>query len=228
MAKGRRFETRVYNHPLTGDTYEYTVYFVEDRDSAAIEESETIKLGLWAGCKDLHVSKPIQVAEDRMFWQDWQVKKNPDLPKAANRYIAYYGCTGPDGNFYEDIGSAAPDNIQMNTMRTYEPEMAIKRARVRCILLALGLKDLNADVEFPDGDKNVAKENVEETTKFLKDLSNIFDAKNVPQDSRKEILGQLKNDLDIKTTNVSLLSDKDRKKLLDALTKYNVDEAGIE
>jgi hypothetical protein len=146
----RKFEERTYK-TSDGKEIKYTVYFTEGRGTPAIEEGECLRLALDAGCHSLTVPKPVQAFEDAMYYMGRQKESFGKSNPRSLRFVAYAQCIGPDGNEYEDCASAAPDNVEM--LKNYLPEMAMKRARVRCLILALGLKGLNADVEFPDQDK---------------------------------------------------------------------------
>lgn len=166
----RRFEKRVYR-TAKGKEIEYTVYYVEDRPTPAIEQAEALRLAEEAGVHSITVSKPIQCFKDYMYYmpEDMSVDEHFKKEHAVGmRYIAYASCVGPDGNVYEDIGSAAPDNVQ--SLRCYLPEMAIKRARVRAVLLALWLKDLNADIEFVDQDISHKREDEQEDIQKINKL----------------------------------------------------------
>jgi hypothetical protein len=158
----RKFEERIYKCS-DGREVKYKVYFTQGRGTPAIEEGECVRLAQEVGCSGLCVSKAVQAFEDNMFYAGKQKttfgepkildgpqkgEDNPNYTPTSMRYIAFAECTGPDGKVYEDLGSAAPDNVEM--LKMYLPEMAVKRARVRCLILALGLKGLNADAEFPD------------------------------------------------------------------------------
>jgi hypothetical protein len=162
--KKRKFEEREYL-TLDGKKVPYKVYFIEGRDTPAIEEGEILALAGKAGVHSIQISKPIQAFNDVMFYVGAQFTKygmptiedrqgnskpNPTYTPNANRYVAYVSCVGADGHMYEDGASAAPDNVDM--LKNYSPEMAFKRARVRAVILALGLKGLNADIEFSDAD----------------------------------------------------------------------------
>ena len=142
--------------------YTFTVYFIEGRDTPAVEEKEIVRLSYEVGITGLHVTQPMDVYEDNMFYEKSQMKFFEKFPR-SNRYIAYAGCYDSDGILYSSEGSAAPDNVPM--LKNYLPEMAAKRARVRAMILALGLKELNADIEFPDFDSDKASVEVDRLMK---------------------------------------------------------------
>lgn len=225
MAGKRRFETRTYVRADKAER-EYKVYYIEGRDTPAIEEAEIVALAIWAGCKDFIVSKPIQAVQDNMFYASYLVKKAEKegefIPKTSMRYIAYYSVTGPDGNYYEEMGSAGADNIQMSTMKSYAPELASKRARVRACILALNMKGLNADIEFPDGDsgdhssKDLAKDNVEETATFIKDMQTAFEKAKIPVKQRADFVRKTIPDKE----HPSLFTKEEQAKLLEAINNY--------
>ncbi len=232
MAKDRRRkETRTYTR-TDGQTKDYEVYFVESRDSAAIEESEILTLGMWAGCKEFIISKPTQAVEDNMFWADKQFDRAKrdgiTLPARGIRYIAYCSCMGPDGSYYEDSGNAAADNIDMRPMRVYAPELATKRARVRCVILALGLKGLNADVEFPDQDKADAsakevKKSVKALDDFIEKLKITFKEAKIPAADRENVLEELGMNKPL-----NQLTEEEKSELLVKIANYNKNDDGAE
>ena len=177
----RRFEEWTYA-TKDGKEIKYKVYYIEGRDSPAIEESECLNLAFQAGCHSFRVSRPVQAFDDIMFYSSKaQQKKFGIIAPRANRYVAYCECIGFDDKGYEALGNAAPDNVDM--VKNYLPEMAMKRARVRCAILALGLKGLNADVEFADQDKTYgaspseqnAAEVLAKKAERLKKIKELFD-----------------------------------------------------
>lgn len=180
----RKFEKRIYEFGTK--KIEYEVYYVDDRATPAIEQAEALRLAKEAGVHSIKVSKPIQAIADNMFYPKDMLNK-PNIGKSI-RYIAYVSCIGPDGNEYEDLASAAPDNVDM--LRCYMPEMAVKRARVRAVLLALGLKDLNADIEFVDGDrKYYYKPSNDETGGVEQELNKINALVEVKKECKRLKLG---------------------------------------
>jgi hypothetical protein len=177
----RKFEDREYK-TIEGKSIPYKVYYTKGRATAAIEEGECVRLAMEAGCYNIHISKPISAFEDDMYYMsETQYAKFGKTHARSMRYIAYVKCTGPDGREYEDVGSAAPDNVDM--LKSYLPEMAVKRARVRCLILALGLKGLNADAEFPEGGQGTATvDTVEQKVEQKKTIKNLFDAMGLKSD----------------------------------------------
>jgi hypothetical protein len=170
MAK-QRYEDREYV-TIDGRKIPYKVYFTKDRARPAIEEEECLRLAIAAGCVQFVISKPIQAVEDFMYYSsESQLKKWGEKYPKAIRYIAYCSCFGADGALYEDSANAAPDNVDM--IKNYCVEMATKRARVRCAILALGLKGLNADIEFPDAD-GAAADLVEQKVEFKIKITELF------------------------------------------------------
>jgi len=176
--KKRRFESRTYR-TTDGRDLSYTVYYIEGRNRPAIEEEEALKLATDAGCHSFEVVS-IQAFEDNMFFaSDTQIRKYQEKYPTSIRYVAICRCIGPDGMPYEDTGNGAPDNIDM--VKNYCPEMAVKRARVRSVILALGIKGINADAEFPDND-NAALESLEEQARLKSEIKKQLTALKIGDD----------------------------------------------
>jgi hypothetical protein len=216
-------ETRTYK--LGDKTREYTVYFIEGRNTPAIEEPEAMGLALWAGCKTFTI-EGVESVEDAMFYTKAQVERAKQdgmpLPERANRYIVRYSCLGPDGKYYEDLGNAAPDNVSMSTMRVYTPELAAKRARVRVAIFSLGLKGLNADIEFPEDDTALA-DKVKEAAEFLKLLKVKFEDAGVDRTRRAELLKELGM---MDKLNKGLLTDDDKNVIINAIVELGEKQNG--
>jgi hypothetical protein len=140
---------------VKGEAVDIQVYEREGRE--IVPEDSVIKLGEHFG---LHSVQTEIVAYPDVVMTFGQPRDESAKRRVAGmeskyprstRYIARTMVTDKDGHTWGDCGSAAVDSISMSTLWAYAPEIACKRSRVRAYLLALGLKDLNADVEFPDG-----------------------------------------------------------------------------
>jgi uncharacterized protein (DUF3820 family) len=140
---------------VKGEAVDIQVYEREGRE--IVPEDSVIKLGEHFG---LHSVQTEIVAYPEVVMTYGQPRDESAKRRVAGmeskyprstRYIARTTVQDKGGHTWGDVGSAAVDSISMSTLWAYAPEIACKRSRVRAYLLALGLKDLNADVEFPDG-----------------------------------------------------------------------------
>ena len=135
-------------------------YIEEGKNLIALEDS-LIKAAYTLGCHSLEI-KEIKIVNDILYaygkpiWIDYdknmcveedREQKNGDILR-GNRYIVIHELTTPDDHKVSALGSAAIDNVTSD-FRTYCPEVAERRARCRNILVAVGKKDLNADIEMP-------------------------------------------------------------------------------
>jgi len=141
-------------------------YIEEGKNLIALEDS-LIKAAYALGCHSLQLEE-IKAVEDMLYapagpgasvkpiWIDYD--KNICVPEDAEkknaniltgkRWVARHSLTTPDNHKVSALGSAAIDNVTSD-FRTYCPEIAERRARCRNILVAIGKKDLNADIEMP-------------------------------------------------------------------------------
>lgn len=141
-------------------------YIEEGRNLIALEDS-LIKAAYTLGCHSLQLEE-IKAVEDMLYapvepgasvkpiWIDYD--KNICVPEDAEkenaniltgkRWIARHSLLTPGDHKVSALGSAAIDNVTSD-FRTYCPEIAERRARCRNILVAVGKKDLNADIEMP-------------------------------------------------------------------------------
>ncbi len=138
-------------------------YIEEGKNLIALEDS-LIKAAYTLGCHSFQIEE-IKVVTDLLYaygkpiWVDYdrcicvgeskenKEKKNADILKGA-RFIVLHSLITPDDHKVSALGSAAIDNVTSD-FRTYCPEIAERRARCRNILVAVGKKDLNADIEMP-------------------------------------------------------------------------------
>jgi hypothetical protein len=147
---------------INGKEVEYEVYRREN--TWVIEEDNALHLAAAAGLHDPKVVS-LEAHPDHMHYghsanpkrEQQLAQKRTELPEAT-RWVCRYQWTKADGTSVEDVANAAPDNVDMSTMLGYLPEMATKRARVRSALLGLGMKDLNADIEFASKKPETAPE----------------------------------------------------------------------
>jgi len=135
-------------------------YIEEGEDLIALEDS-LIKAAIKLGCHSFQVEE-IKVINDILYaygkpvWVDYNKnlcvgedteKRNAEILRGL-RYIVRHSLLTPDNHKVSALGSAAIDNVT-SEFRTYCPEIAERRARCRNILVAIGKKDLNADIEMP-------------------------------------------------------------------------------
>jgi len=135
-------------------------YIEEGNNFIAIEDS-LIRAAITLGCHSFQIEeikvvtdllyaygKPIWINYDKCICvEEDREKKNSDLLKGA-RFIVLHSLITPGDCKVSALGSAAIDNVTSD-FRTYCPEIAERRARCRNILVAIGKKDLNADIEMP-------------------------------------------------------------------------------
>ena len=140
---------------VKGEQVDIQVYEREGRE--IVPEDSVLKLGEQFGLNSVRteiVAYPEVVmtfGQPRDDYAKKRVAEQENKFPRSTRYIAKTTLKDKDGNEWSDCASAGVDSIAMSTLWAYAPEIACKRSRVRAYLLALGLKDLNADVEFPDG-----------------------------------------------------------------------------
>lgn len=141
-------------------------YIEEGKNLIALEDS-LIKAAYALGCHSLQLEE-IKAVEDMLYapagpgasvkpiWIDYDKnicvledaeKKNANI-LTGKRWVARHSLITPDDHKVSALGSAAIDNVTSD-FRTYCPEIAERRARCRNILVAVGKKDLNADIEMP-------------------------------------------------------------------------------
>lgn len=141
-------------------------YIEEGKNLIALEDG-LIKAIYALGCHSLQVEE-IKAVQDMLYapaeprasvkpiWIDYEKnicvpedaeKRNADILR-GNRWVARHSLITPDNHKVLALGSAAIDNVTSD-FRTYCPEIAERRARCRNILVAIGKKDLNADIEMP-------------------------------------------------------------------------------
>ena len=137
------------------------IQYIEERKNLIALEDSLIKAAYKLGCHSFQL-KEIKAVEDMLYaygkpiWIDYdknmcveedREKKNANILK-GRRWVARHSLITPDDHRVSAIGSAAIDNVTSD-FRTYCPEIAERRARCRNILVAIGKKDLNADIEMP-------------------------------------------------------------------------------
>ena len=137
------------------------IQYIEEGENLIALEDSLIKAAYKLGCHSFQLEE-IKVVTDLLYaygkpiWINYEKcicveedreKKNSDLLKGA-RYIVLHSLMTPNNHRVSALGSAAIDNVTSD-FRTYCPEIAERRARCRNILVAIGKKDLNADIEMP-------------------------------------------------------------------------------
>lgn len=138
-----------------------TIQYIEEEDNLIALEDSLIKAAIKLGCHSFQLEE-IKAVDDMLYaygkpiWIDYdknlcveedREKKNADILR-GKRYICRHSLITPDDYKVSALGSAAIDNVTSD-FRTYCPEIAERRARCRNILVAIGKKDLNADIEMP-------------------------------------------------------------------------------
>ena len=137
------------------------IQYIEEGENLVALEDSLIKAAYKLGCHSFQLEE-IKVVTDLLYaygkpiWINYEKcicveedreKKNSDLLKGA-RYVVLHSLITRDDHKVSALGSAAIDNVTSD-FRTYCPEIAERRARCRNILVAIGKKDLNADIEMP-------------------------------------------------------------------------------
>lgn len=107
-------------------------------------EAEVLRLAHKYGFHKLEVTKILSFQDDPHRGDGIQ----GDV--VIMRYVAVVRVTSDDGTeWYEDAASAGADSIDNQNIKPYAVETAVRRARVRALSLALRIKGINVDVEFP-------------------------------------------------------------------------------
>lgn len=123
---------------IEGDiTYKYCVQITK-QNKKILESSEAALLSKYF---DIHIkeSKIYLVTEDHFY------NSHNTAQGRLKRYLAEATVVYLDKE-YRRTGNAGADNCFSGA---YAPEMATKRAEVRAIIAALGLTEVNADIEMP-------------------------------------------------------------------------------
>lgn len=146
---------------VNGEDVSFLVYVLPGSRQEVIRASEALRLADRCGIHSIKIER-LEAVQDNFYFVGNDYDKWGKKYQRGIRYVATASCKDNKGNTWQMIGSAGPDTLEYPFWR-YAPEMASKRAIVRVILKALGLNEVNADIEFAnligpeinnDGQKN--------------------------------------------------------------------------